>query len=145
MDNLRGWEMVRNCESLLEVFDCFPSFHDSAVRTFCLKRGRTERGPSGKLRELVDLELEILHNRYGPPKNDGIQGHLIMLELLDITSSEIDVNVMLEAAWIADVRFSRTPDDLIRFDLMPNIGLDIQLTCRDSFVRVVRPYTPDEV
>ncbi len=68
-----------------------------------------------------------------------------MLALLDITSSEIDVNVMLEAAWIADVRFSRTPDDLIRFDLMPNIGLDIQLTCRDSFVRVVRPYTRDEV
>ncbi len=93
----------------------------------------------------MDLELEVLHNRYGPPRNDGSQGHLIMLELLDIASSEIDVNVMLEAAWIAELRFYRTPDDLIRFDLMPNIGLDIQLTCRDCSVRVIRSYTRDEL
>ncbi|MFM0038838.1 hypothetical protein [Paraburkholderia strydomiana] len=67
-----------------------------------------------------------------------------MLDLLDIHSSEIDVDAMLEEASIMQISLSAAPDDLIRFDLEPNIGLDIRLTCKEVVVSAVRPYRRNE-
>ncbi|MFT4065198.1 hypothetical protein [Paraburkholderia sp.] len=146
-----GWEHARNSSLLIKIFGEYPSFHDSAVRTFCMQRKRrsfeSAQGkplPTGRSRDLVDLELEVLHNRYGPPRSDGSPDYLIALEFLDIRSSEIDVNAMLEEASIMDMSLSRESDGLIRFDLMPNIGLDIRLTCMEVVVSSIQPYIRDE-
>lgn len=70
--------------------------------------------------------------------------YLVVLDLLDIRSSEIDVDAMLEEASIMQISLSAAPDDLIRFDLEPNIGLDIRLTCKEVVVSAVRPYRRNE-
>lgn len=142
-----GWEHATNGTLLLHIFGEYPSFHDSAVRTFCMQRKRqssqSAKGkplPAGQARDLVDLSLEVLHNRYGPPRSDGSPDYLIRLEFLDIRTSEIDVNAMLEEASIMDISLSREPDGLIKFDLLPNIGLDLRLTCTEVVVSSIEPY-----
>jgi hypothetical protein len=100
--------------------------------------------PNGRSRDLLDLELEVLHNRYGPLRSDGSADYLVVLEFLDIRSSEIDVNAMLEEASIMDISLSKEPNGLIKLDLMPNIGLDIRLTCKEVAVGSIRPYLRGE-
>jgi hypothetical protein len=72
--------------------------------------------------------LEILHNRYGPRREDNAPDYAIVIKLLDIKTSEIDINAMLDEAWIRDIELTKESSGLIRFDLNPNIGLDIVLT-----------------
>jgi len=146
-----GWELARNSGLLTKIFGDYPSFHDSAVTTFSLQRKRrsfegvdSKPLPAGRVRYLVDLQLEVLHNRYAAPRADGGPDYLVVLDLLDIRASEIDVNAMLEEASIMEISLSNTPDDLIRFDLEPNIGLDIRLTCKEIVVSAVRPYSRSE-
>ncbi|SOF00304.1 Immunity protein 50 [Burkholderia sp. OK233] len=146
-----GWELARNSGLLLRVFGEYPSFHDSAVMTFSLQRKRrsfdgmdSKPLPAGRARYLVDLQLEVLHNRYAAPRTDGGPDYLVVLDILDIRGSEIDVNAMLEEASIMEVSLSDTPNDLIRFDLEPNIGLDIRLTCKEVVVSAIRPYSRSE-
>jgi hypothetical protein len=95
---------------------------------------------TGYEREVVDLELEILHNRYGPPPENGRPDYAVMLHLIDLRSSDIDVNVMLEASWVMDITLSKQSDGLVKFDLLPNIGLDIRLTCCEIVVSSVEAY-----
>jgi Immunity protein 50 len=142
-----GWEMARNSGLLVKIFGGYPSFHDSAVTKFSLQRKRRSFNgpdskplPAGRVRYLVDLQLEVLHNRYAAPRADGGPDYLVVLDLLDIRGSEIDVNAMLEEASVMEISLSDTPDDLIRFDLEPNIGLDIRLTCKEVVVSEIRPY-----
>lgn len=146
-----GWELATNSGLLIKIFGDYPSFHDSAVTTFSLQRKRrsfegadAKPLPAGRLRYLVDLQLEVLHNRYAAPRTDGDPDYLVVLDLLDIRGSEIDVNAMLEEASIMEISLSGTPDDLIRFDLEPNIGPDIRLTCKEVVVSAVRPYSRSE-
>ncbi|WP_090871143.1 Imm50 family immunity protein [Paraburkholderia diazotrophica] len=141
----------KNNSLLIKIFGEYPSFHDSAVRTFCMQRKRRSfesvEGkplPNGRSRDLLDLELEVLHNRYGPLRSDGSPDYLVVLEFLDIRSSEIDVNAMLEEASIMDISLSKEPNGLIKLDLMPNIGLDIRLTCKEVVVSSIRPYLRGE-
>lgn len=150
-DKTWGWELAENSDLLLKIFGCFPSFHDSAVLTFRLQRKRrssedTEgaRLPVGRARYLVDLQLEILHNRYAAPRSDCGSDSLVVVDLLDIRESEIDVNAMLEEASITDISLSKDSRDLIKFDLMPNIGLDIKLTCKEVVVTGINPYKRSE-
>lgn len=147
-----GWEHARNSILLIKIFGEYPSFHDSAVRTFCMQRKRRSFEsaeckplPAGCSRDLVDLKLEVLHNRYGPLHIDGSPDYLVLLEFLDIRSSEIDVNAMLEEASVMDISLSEEPNGLIKLDLIPNIGLDIRLTCREVVVSSVQPYIRDEL
>ncbi|MCC8404372.1 immunity 50 family protein [Paraburkholderia sp. MMS20-SJTN17] len=142
-----GWELARNSDLLVKIFGGYPSFHDSAVTTFSLQRKRrsfegvdSKPLPAGRVRYLLDLQLEVLHNRYAAPRADGGPDYLVVLDLLDIRVSEIDVNAMLEEASVMEISLSDLPDDLIRFDLEPDIGLDIRLTCKEIVVSAVRPY-----
>ncbi|CAB3642896.1 hypothetical protein LMG24238_00446 [Paraburkholderia sediminicola] len=146
-----GWELARNGSLLLKIFGEYPSFHDSAVTTFSLQRKRrsfegmdSKPLPAGRARYLVDLQLEVLHNRYAAPRADGGPDYLVVLDILDIRGSEIDVNAMLEEASIMEISLSNTPDGLIRFDLEPNIGLDIRLACKEVVVGAIRPYSRSE-
>ncbi|WP_175161021.1 hypothetical protein [Paraburkholderia fynbosensis] len=43
------------------------------------------------------------------------------------------------------IPLSAAPDDLIRFDLEPHIGLDIRLTRKQVVVSAVRPYRRNEL
>src|SRR5262249_16991888 len=147
-----GWEHAKNSILLIKIFGEYPSFHDSAVRTFCLQRKRrsfeSSEGkllPPGRSRDLVDLKLEVLHNRYVPLHSDGRPDYLVVLEFLDIVSSEIDVNAMLEEASIINISLSEEHGGLIKLDLMPNIGLDVRLTCKEVVVSSIQPYIRDEL
>ncbi|CAB3772939.1 hypothetical protein [Paraburkholderia humisilvae] len=146
-----GWERAKNNDLLFKVFDEYPSFHDSAVATFCMERKRrsfegadAKPLPHGRARYLTDIRLEVLHNRYGKPRTDGHSDYLVIVELLDIRSAEIDVNAMLEEASIMEISLSDAADNLVAFDLMPNIGLDIRVTCKEVVIGAVRPYNRSE-
>jgi hypothetical protein len=66
----------------------------------------------------------------GRPSTDG-----------SIWRGKIDVNAPIDDSGIMDISLSRTPDGAIRFDLLPHIGLDVELACREAAVRAVRrPY-----
>ncbi|CAB3755496.1 Imm50 family immunity protein [Paraburkholderia solisilvae] len=147
-----GWELATGSDLLVKVFGEYPSFHDSAVTTFCMQRQRRSFEsadgtllPHGRVRYLVDVKLEVLHNRYGKPRCDGGLDYLVVLDLLDVRTSEIDVNAMLEEASIMEISLSSIPNGLISFDLMPNIGLDVRLTCKEVVVSAVRPYSRNDV
>ncbi|MFM0225587.1 hypothetical protein [Paraburkholderia dipogonis] len=143
-----GWDLAKNGAWLAVILGGYPSFHDSAVRSFCMRRCRQSREgvdgrplPGGRTRELVDIQLEVLHNRYGAPPVADRPDHLVVLDCLDIRTSEIDVDAMLEEATIMDMSLSAMPDGLIKVDLVPNVGLDIRITCKEVFVSAVRPYS----
>ncbi|WNC93681.1 hypothetical protein RI103_23115 [Paraburkholderia sp. FT54] len=145
-----GWELAKNGAWLAVILGAYPSFHDSAVRSFCMRRCRqTSEGldgqslAGGSTRELVDIQLEVLHNRYGAPPVAGRPDHVVVLDCLDVRTSEIDANAMLEEATIMDMSLSETPGGLIALDLVPNVGLDIRLTCKEVVVSEVRPYNRD--
>ncbi|NML35357.1 hypothetical protein [Paraburkholderia antibiotica] len=142
-----GWDLATHGETLAVALGDYPSFHDSAVRSFCMQRGRqTEEGSAGRpltgtrTREVVDVRLEVLHNRYGSPSVDGRLDQIIVIDCLDVRTSEIDVNAMLEEATIMEMTLAEAPDGLIRLDLLPNVGLDIRLTCKEVVIVDMRPY-----
>lgn len=151
-DETFGWGLVRNGALMLKVFGEYPSFHDSAVRTFCMQRIRKsfedvagQPLPMGRSRDMVDVRLEVLHNRYGPVRVDGGADYLVTLDFLDIASSEIDVNAMLEEASIMEVSITKEASGFLKFDLVPNIGLDIRLTCKEISISSIRPYSRAEL
>jgi hypothetical protein len=153
MDNEKtwGWELATNSALLRKVFGCYPSFHDSAVASFSLSRKRkSAEGLDGKPllrgteRYVVDLRLEILHDRYGPPHADGDPDCIVVVDLLDIRTSDIDVNAMLEEATIMEIRIKSAADNLVSFDLMPGVGLDIRLTCKEIAISEIKPYRRDD-
>jgi hypothetical protein len=43
--------------------------------------------------------------------------------------------------WVMNMTLSRQTDGLLVFDLEPNIGLDVQVTCAEVAVLGIRPYT----
>ncbi|WP_256702325.1 immunity 50 family protein [Burkholderia sp. SRS-W-2-2016] len=142
-----GWELAENNDLLLKAFGYYPSFHDSAVVSVRFLRNRRshesttgERLPHGQMRYLLDIQLEILHGRYCAPPEKGKADYLVIVDLLDIRNSEIDVNVMLEDAAIADINLFAAPGGLVGFDLMPSIGLDIKVTCKNVAVAGIKPY-----
>jgi hypothetical protein len=146
-ENTFGWEFSRNGELLRTVFGEYPSFHDSSVRSFCMRRARRsfvdDEGkplPPGCDRDLVDLVLEIAHNRFGPRRSEGGSDYLITVNLLNITAGEIDIDAMLEEAWIMDINLTQMDNGLVRFDLNPNLGLDIIVTCQEIVIAAIQPY-----
>ncbi|MCW3609166.1 MULTISPECIES: immunity 50 family protein [Burkholderia cepacia complex] len=146
-DDSFGWEYARNGGLLRKVLGEFPSFHDASVRSFCMRRARrTVLDDSGKPlppgcdRDLVDLTLEIVHNRFGPKSRDGDLGYIITIELRNISKAEIDIDAMIEEAWIMDIKLEKIEGGLIRFDLNPNIGLDVVAICSEVVVESIRPY-----
>ncbi|OUL67936.1 Imm50 family immunity protein [Paraburkholderia hospita] len=143
-----GWQLATNSDLLLKIFGEYPSFHDSAIRSICMERNRQssvtfEGKPlsGGRRRGLVDLVLEIEHDRYGAPRASD---YLVVVDFLDLGSSQIDLNAMLEEASVMDITLSKDSDGLIKLDLMPNVGLDVRLTCREVVVRSVQPYVRAE-
>jgi len=143
-----GWHLAKDAEWLETVLGGYSSFHDSSVRSFCLQRiRRTPEGANGlplplnRTRELLDLRLEVFHNRYGSPPVSGHPDYIAVLDFLDIRTSNIDVNGMVEEATIMEMTLAETPEGLIQLDLTPNIGLDIRLTCKEAVVVDLRPYT----
>lgn len=149
-ENTFGWEFARHGKLLRNVLGEHPSFHDSSVRSFCMRRARRslvdDEGnplPPGCDRDLVDLTLEIAHNFFGPRPPEGSTDYLITVNLLNITAGEIDINAMLEEAWIMDIGLTKMEDGLVRFDLNPNIGLDIVVTCHEIIVESIQPYDRD--
>ncbi|SAL04901.1 hypothetical protein AWB78_07187 [Caballeronia calidae] len=142
-----GWGLARNGFSLPRVIGSYPSFHDSAVQSFLMQRTRTSRLDDdghplfpGCERDFVDLTLEILHNRYGPQNTDGCPDYVVVVKLMEIISGEIDINAMIEEAWIREIKLSREDNGLITFDLNPNLGLNIVLTCREVVIDSIKPY-----
>ncbi len=99
--------------------------------------------PPGCDRDLVDLTLEIAHNRFGPRPSEGDLDYLVTVKLLNITKGEIDINAMLEEAWIRDINLAKMDDGLVRFDLNPNLGLDLVVTCHEVIVESIQPYDRD--
>jgi hypothetical protein len=99
--------------------------------------------PPGCDRDLVDLTLEIAHNRFGPRRPEGGSDYIVTVDLLNIKTADIDINAMLEEAWIRDVNVTKMEDGLVRFDLNPNIGLDIVVTCHAIIVESIWPYDRD--
>ncbi|MFC0694946.1 Imm50 family immunity protein [Paraburkholderia humisilvae] len=149
-ENTFGWEIARYGKLLLNVLGEYPSFHDSSIRSFCMRRARRslvdDKGsplPPGCDRDLVDLTLEIAHNRYGPRPSEGNSDYLVTVNLLNITTGEIDINAMLEEAWIRDINLVKMDDGLVRFDLNPNLGLDLVVTCHEVIVESIQPYDRD--
>jgi hypothetical protein len=150
-NKISGWNLAKNNDLLIKVFGGYPSFHDSALATFSMQRKRHSfEGtdgkplPHGRARYLIDVKLEVAHNRYGEPRSDGCPDYLVVLELLDVRSSEIDVNAMLEEASVMEIALSDAPGHLIAFDLMPNIGLDVRLNCKEFVISAIRPYSRSE-
>nr|WP_274389450.1 hypothetical protein [Paraburkholderia tagetis] len=128
----------------------YPSFHDSAVRSFCMSRRRETREgrdgqplPGARTRDLVDVRLEVLHNRYGPLPVGRRHDYVVILDCLDIRTAEIDVNAMLEEATVMEMTLATAAGGLIRLDLLPNVGLDVRLTCAKVVVSDMRPYVRD--
>jgi Immunity protein 50 len=149
-ENTFGWEFARNGKLLQNVLGEYPSFHDSSVRSFCMRRARRsfvdDEGkplPPGCDRDLVDLTLEIAHNRFGPRPPEGDSDYIVTVDLLNIREVDIDINAMLEEAWIRDVNLTKMDNRLVRFDLNPNIGLDIAVTCHEVIVKSIRTYDRD--
>jgi len=99
--------------------------------------------PGARTREVVDVRLEVLHNRYGPPSVAGRPDRIVVLDCLDVRTSEIDVNAMLEEATIMEMTLTQVPGGLLKLDLLPNVGLDIRLTCKQVTVADMQPYTRD--
>jgi len=146
-----GWELAENNSLLPKIFGCYPSFHDAAVATFTLSRTRkSSEGVDGKPRRaglerhMLDLRLEIMHDCYGPPHAESDPHCIVVVDLLDIRKSDIDVNAMLDEATIMDITLQRTADNLISFDLMPNVGLDVRVTCKEVSIVEIRPYRRDD-
>ncbi|WP_322095484.1 hypothetical protein [Paraburkholderia bannensis] len=145
-----GWHLAKGGDWLELVLGGYSSFHDSAVRSLRLQRiRRTHESVSGlplpgnRTREMLDLRLEVFHNRYGAPPVSGHPDYIALLDFLDIQVSNIDVNGMVEEATIMEMTLAKTPEGLIQLDLTPNIGLDIRLTCKEAIVVDLRPYTRD--
>ncbi|AET94470.1 hypothetical protein BYI23_D009600 (plasmid) [Burkholderia sp. YI23] len=142
-----GWEHAKNGAMLLKLLGEYPSFHDSAVDSFLMQRVRSSNvSRDGKPlfpgceRNMVDLTLEILHNKYGPRREPDTPDYAVVVKLLDVRTGEIDINAMLDEAWIRDIELTKEPSGLIKFDLNPNIGLDIVLTCSEVLIESIRPY-----
>lgn len=142
-----GWELATNGEVLEKILGGYSSFHDSAVRSFCMRRTRESRhGVDGRelpepgTRDLVDVRLEVLHNRYGPAPIDGRPDRIVVIDCLDVRSSEIDVNAMLDEATIMEISLSQIPGGLLKLDLLPNVGLDVRLTCAEIVISDMLPY-----
>ncbi|WP_028216424.1 Imm50 family immunity protein [Paraburkholderia oxyphila] len=142
-----GWELAAHHDVLKKMLGAYPSFHDSAVRSFCMSRRReTGEGldgrplPSGRTRDLVDVRLEVLHDRYGPPPVGRRHNYVVFLDCLDVRTAEIDVNAMLEEATIMEMTLKRVEGGLIQLDLMPNVGFDVLLTCAQVAVSDMQPY-----
>jgi hypothetical protein len=145
-----GWHLAKRAEWLELVLGGYSSFHDSAVRSFCLSRSRQTHEdvnglplPGNRTRQLLDLRLEVLHNRYGAPPISDRPDYVAVLDFLDIRVSDIDVNGMVEEATIMEMTLAEAPGGLIQLDLTPNVGLDMRLTCKQVVVVDMRPYTRD--
>ena len=141
-----GWELATNAERLVKILGDYPSFHDSAVRSLCMRRVRETRGgvdgrdlATTQTRVMVDVRLEVLHNRYGPPPIAGRPDRLVVIDCLDVRVSDIDLNAMLEEATIMEMTLTRV-DDLLKLDLLPNVGLDVRLTCAEVVISDLLPY-----
>ncbi|WP_244813607.1 Imm50 family immunity protein [Caballeronia sp. Lep1P3] len=146
-ENTFGWELAKYGDLLRKVLGSYPSFHDSAVRALTIQRARLsyrdENGEAllpGQSRDLVDVSLEILHNRYGPRPETGQPDYIVKLQLRTVRSGEIDLNAMLEEAWIRDITLTKAENGLVKFDLNPNIGLDLVLLCEEVIVQSIEPY-----
>ncbi|WP_321792961.1 hypothetical protein [Caballeronia sp. J97] len=63
---------------------------------------------------------------------------LITIKLLYIKARNIDINAMLQKAWIRDITLIPEPG-LIAFDLDPDIGLDAVLICKAIIADSIRP------
>ncbi|SIT47213.1 conserved hypothetical protein [Paraburkholderia piptadeniae] len=142
-----GWDLATNGETLAMVLGGYSSFHDSAVRSFCMRRTRESREgvdghqlPGMQTRDVVDVCLEVLHNRYGPPPVDGRPDRIVVIDCLDVRTSEIDVNAMLEEATIMEMSLALVPGGLLKLDLLPNVGLDVRLTCAEVVISDMLPY-----
>ncbi len=142
-----GWELATHSELLKKMLGAYSSFHDSAVRSFCMSRQReTRESVDGRpmagtrTRDLVDVRLEVLHNRYGPAPLDRHHDYVIFLDCLDVRTANIDVNAMLEEATVMELTLTKVEGGLIKLDLMPNVGLDVQLTCTQVVVSEIQPY-----
>ncbi|MPW18335.1 hypothetical protein GCT13_15795 [Paraburkholderia sp. CNPSo 3157] len=142
-----GWDLATNGETLATVLGGYSSFHDSAVRSFCMRRTRESREsvdgrqmPGTQTRDVVDVRLEVLHNRYGPPPVDGRPDRIVVIDCLDVRTSEIDVNAMLEEATIMEMSLAQVPGGLLKLDLLPNVGLDVRLTCAEVIISDMLPY-----
>jgi hypothetical protein len=147
-DKTWGWHLAKAGDWLQLVLGGYSSFHDSAVRSFCLQRIRNTTEdvnglplPENRTRELLDLRLEVFCNRYGAPSVPGRPDYIAVLDFRDIRASNIDVNGMVEEATIMEMTLAETLDELIQLDLTPSIGLDIRLTCKEVVVVDMRPYT----
>ncbi|CAM2177677.1 Immunity 50 family protein [Paraburkholderia sacchari] len=145
-----GWELATHGDVLKRMLGEYPSFHDSAVRSFCMSRRRETREgvdglplPGTRTRDLVDVRLEVLHNRYGPPPVDHRHDYVVILDCLDVRTAEIDVNAMLEEATVMEMSLAKAEAGLIRLDLLPNVGLDVRLTCAKVVVSEMHPYVRD--
>jgi hypothetical protein len=150
IENTFGWEYARNGDLLRKVLGEYPSFHDSSVRSFCMQRARRAAVdgagnalPPGCDRDLVDLKLEIVHNRFGPRPPEGGSDYIVTVELRNISKAEIDIVAMVEEAWIMDIKLTKTDDNFVKFDLNPNIGLDVVVTCSEVCVTSIRPFNRD--
>ena len=142
-----GWELATQSDMLKRMLGTYTSFHDSAVRSFCMIRRReTREGVDGlpmsgmRTRDLVDVQLEVLHDRYGPPPAGRTHDYVVFLDCLDVRTAEIDINAMLEEATIMEMSLTKTEGGLLKLDLVPNVGLDIRLTCLQVVIRDLQPY-----
>ncbi len=142
-----GWELATHSDALKRMLGAYPSFHDSAVRSFCMSRRRETRDgldgrplPGVRMRDLVDVRLEVLHNRYGPPPAGRPHDYVVFLDCFDVRTSDIDVNAMLEEATVMEMTLARGEGGLIRLDLTPNVGLDVRLTCVQVVISDMQPY-----
>ncbi|SAK90575.1 hypothetical protein AWB78_04842 [Caballeronia calidae] len=142
-----GWELATNADALVKVLGGYPSFHDSAVRSLCMRRGRETREgldgrelPGTQTRDVIDVRLEVLHDRYGPPPVPGRADRIVVIDCLDVRTSEIDLNAMLEEATIMEMTLTQAPDNLLELDLLPNVGLDLRLTCAKVVISDLLPY-----
>lgn len=146
-ENTRGWGFARNSKALLDAFGEYPSFHDTFIVSFCLRLARVSPvSLDGDIRRKVfDLELEILHDPYGPRYANNAPWHLVSLRLADIQSADIDVNRICDGSWVQDISLSRDQDGLIRFDLEPATGLDVRVTCREVVIDAITAYPRDEL
>jgi hypothetical protein len=145
-ENTTGWELVRNSQALLDTFGEYPSFHDAFITSFCLRLARVspESLDDGIKRKSFDLELEILHDPYGPRYAGNTPWNLVSLRLVDIRNADIDVNRMRDGSWVQDISLSRDSDGFIRFDLEPSTGLDVRVTCREAVIDTITSYHRDE-
>ncbi|WP_087039405.1 hypothetical protein [Caballeronia arvi] len=149
--NTFGWEHAKYGGLLLKVLGDYPSFHDAIVRALTIRRARrstvNENGEPlfpGTIRELVDIDLEILHNCAGPRPEAGQPDYAVAVQLRSVRAGEIDASAMIEEAWIRDITLSKEENGLVKFDLNPNIGLDLVVTCEEVIVQSITPYERDQ-